>query len=133
LLSGLMIWGLSNRSPVEAHALRDRNPTFVRLRDGSVRDGYTLKLANRAFDDRDFRVTVSGIPGARVWTPGSRGDAPVYIHAPANEVTALRVFVTAPPAGLNAASQPITFHFVGPRTSVDVQSVFLSGAANVAD
>lgn len=129
-ISGLMIWGLAHRSPIEAHALRDRNPTFVRLRDGSVRDGYTLKVANRAFDDRDFTVTVSGVPGARVWTPGSHGDAPVHIHAPANEVTALRVFVTAPPAGLNAASQPLVFHITGPRASAEVKTVFLSGAAN---
>jgi cytochrome c oxidase accessory protein FixG len=129
-VSGLMIWGLANRSPVEAHALRDRNPTFVRLRDDSVRDGYTLKVANRAFEDRTFLVTAEGIPGLRVWTPGAQGDGPVRMHVRANEVAALRVFVTAPPSALTASSQPLTFRFVAPQSSAEVRTVFLSGAAN---
>jgi cytochrome c oxidase accessory protein FixG len=130
LLSGLMIWGMANRSPVEAHALRDRNPTFVRLKDGSVRDGYTLKVANRAFEDRTFVVTVEGPRGSVLRTPGGVSSDEVRIHVPANEVKAVRVFVTAPADSLSQPSLPITFRFASPGATTQVESVFLSGAAN---
>jgi polyferredoxin len=130
-LTGLMAWGLSNRSPVEAHVLRDRNPTFVRLHDGSIRDGYTLKIANRAFEDRTFAVTVDGLAGARLRTPGSATAAnTLHILARANQVGAVRVFVTAPAASVSGSSQPLTFRFSAPQAQVEVKTVFLSGAAN---
>ncbi|MEJ0042189.1 MAG: FixG Ig-like domain-containing protein [Rhizomicrobium sp.] len=44
--------------------IRDRNPNFVVLADGSVRNGYTLKLMNHASAARDFYLSIDGVrPG----------------------------------------------------------------------
>ena len=98
-VSGLVAWGLVHREPLDLHALRDRNPTFVRLHDGSVRNGYTLKIANRTFAAQPIEVTLAGVPGARLSAPGEAAGAAVRTTVPANEVRALRVFVTADPKG----------------------------------
>ncbi|HEX7944489.1 MAG TPA: cytochrome c oxidase accessory protein CcoG, partial [Phenylobacterium sp.] len=98
LVSGLMLWGFANRSVLDLHALRDRNPTFIRLHDGAIRNAYTLKIANRSFEPMPVVVAFSGIPGARVSTPGEAAGAPVRAVLPPNEVSAVRGFVTTPAA-----------------------------------
>ena len=44
---GIMVWGFLQRTPYQIHVARDRNPLFVRLSDGSIRNSYTVKLVNR--------------------------------------------------------------------------------------
>lgn len=96
LVSGLMVWGLTHRAPLTLHALRDRNPMFVRLHDGAVRNAYTLKFANRSFEPIPVLVAFEGVQGAALSSPGAPAGRWVRAILAPNEVTALRVFVTAP-------------------------------------
>src|SRR5579864_7188272 len=110
LVSGVMAFGLATRSPVVFEVLRDRNPTFVRLDDGSVRNGYTLKVDNRSFEPRRFQVTLAGLPGETLQTPGAAPtSAPLAITVAPNAVQSVRVLVKAPPAAVSARSLPVTF------------------------
>lgn len=126
LVSGLMLWGFMNRSTLDAHALRDRNPLFIRLHDGAIRNAYTLKLANRSFAPMPVTVAFDGVPGASLSSPGEPAGAPVKVVLPPNEVSAVRVFVTAPPTSLNARSMPGRFTIRAPDTGAEVKTVFLS-------
>ena len=126
IVSGLVAWGLLNRQPLDLHALRDRNPTFVRLHDGSIRNGYTLKIANRTFAAQPVEVTLGGLPGARLSSPGEAAGAAIRTTVPANEVRALRVFVTADPS--EAASLPAVFVIRGGGVSATATTTFLTGA-----
>jgi cytochrome c oxidase accessory protein FixG len=128
LVSGLMAWGLLTRPTLDLHALRDRNPTFIRLHDGATRNAYTLKIANRGFEPAAVEIVFSGIPGATVSTPGEPADTPVRAVLPPNEVSAIRVFVTAPQEALTATSLPARFEVRGARGHVDARTVFLSEA-----
>jgi polyferredoxin len=127
LVSGLMAWGLATRSALDLHALRDRNPTFIRLHDGSIRNAYTLKIANRSFEAMPVVVRFSGVPGARVSTPGEPAGA-VRAVLPPNEVSAVRVFVTSPADALAAPSLPAAFEVRASRASARAKTVFLSDA-----
>jgi cytochrome c oxidase accessory protein FixG len=99
LAAGLTTWGLVTRESLELHALPDRNPGFVRLADGSIRNGYTLKIANRAFEPQRVRLVFDGVRGARIKTP-EKHDAvtALDVTAPPNAVKSVRVFVIAPPS-----------------------------------
>jgi cytochrome c oxidase accessory protein FixG len=131
LVSGLMIWGLATRAPVVFDVLRDRNPTFVRLHDGSIRNGYTLKVANRGFQRRDFAVTLTGLPADSLKTPGAAATTgALHLTVEPNQVGALRVFVVAPPSASGATSLPVAFHISDGAISADTATVFLSGEAN---
>jgi polyferredoxin len=126
-----MTWGLAERSSLDLHVLRDRNPTFVRLKDGSIRDGYTLKIANRGFEPAVVSVAFEGPAGVRLKTPGQPAAEALAVEVPANEVRAVRVFATAPAAALTASNLPAAF-VVGHRDDVvRAKTQFLSGAANI--
>ena len=125
-----MAWGLLNRSPFVVNVIRDRNPTFVALRDGSVRDGYTLKLSNRTFSPETFTITVDGLAGATLRTSGE--DAPMtalQIQVPIDASRAVKVFVMAPADEARPTILPITFNFSADGHAVTHKSAFVSGSA----
>ncbi|CAN5732684.1 cytochrome c oxidase accessory protein CcoG [soil metagenome] len=131
LVSGLMIWGLTHRSALDVHVLRDRNPMFVRLHDGAIRDGYTLKIANRGFEAQDIQVAFSGPVGAKLRTPGAKAAGETLsVRVEPNEVRAVRVFVTVPAAAIDAPNMPAVFAVRAGRDAMTVKTNFLSGAAN---
>ena len=131
LLSSLMVWGLTHRTSIDMHVLRDRNPTFVRLRDGSIRNGYTLKITNRGFEPRTYTITADGLPGAVLKTPGedASSDALKVVVKP-DEVRAVRLFVTMKGDAIAGSNLPVRFHAAAADESVDVRTNFLSGEAN---
>jgi cytochrome c oxidase accessory protein FixG len=134
LVSGLTLWALVSRARVDLHVIRDRNPIYVRLHDGAVRDGYTLKITNRTFAARRFDIAVAGLAGARLSRPGDRSGT-VSVVAPPDQVAAVRVFVTVPAAAAAARdSAPVRFLARSGQGAdaivADTETVFLSGAEN---
>ena len=131
LVSVVMVWGLMIRTPIVFDVLPDRNPQFVRLHDGAIRDGYTLKIDNRSFVRRDFVATVSGLGVQTVESPGvGTVSGSFHFVAEPNETTALRVFVTVPAASLSGPNMPVAFQIRSGKLSAAKHSVFLSGEAN---
>ncbi|MEH6410701.1 MAG: cytochrome c oxidase accessory protein CcoG, partial [Hyphomonas sp.] len=63
-ISGLILFGLANKPTFQVNVLKDRSPPFVQLAGGEVRNGYTLKLINKATTTRETVISISGIPGA---------------------------------------------------------------------
>ncbi len=64
-----MLYVLSGRERMELMVSQDRNPLYVQLSDGEIRNGFTLKLANKEQRPRDFIVTMEGLTGARISDP----------------------------------------------------------------
>ena len=109
LVSGLMVWGFMGRKELDVHALRDRNPAMVQLSDGSVRNGYTLKIANRGFEPARVAVDFSGVEGARLHSPGKPAGEPLSFEVEPNRVTPVRVFVTVPYEQVGEGQQDAAF------------------------
>jgi polyferredoxin len=131
VVSAVMLWGMTHRAVIDLHVLRDRNPTFVTLHDGAIRNGYTLKIANRGFTDETAEIRFAGVPNVRMKTPGAPSDAAILrVEVPANEIRAVRVFVTAPTASIAKANMPASFEIHMGKSDLSVDTTFLSGAAN---
>lgn len=128
VVGSLTLGALVTRAKADLHVIRDRNPIFVRLHDGAVRDGYTLKITNRSFFARRFDVSFDGVPSARLSQPGVNG--PVSVTVPADQVASVRVFVTVPADIGLAASTPVRFTARAGDVQAGAKTVFLSGAAN---
>jgi polyferredoxin len=60
----LMLYGLLTRDRLEVNVIHDRNPQYVRLSDGAIRNGYTLKVLNMIPERRTILVTLQGLRGA---------------------------------------------------------------------
>lgn len=129
VVGGLTLWSLIDRPKADLGVIRDRNPIFVRMHDGAVRDGYTLKIANRTYVQQRYDVSFEGVQGARLSQPGAVGDH-VSIVVPPDQVVPVRVFVTAPKDAELEPSVPARFVIRAGDIRAEAKTVFLSGAAN---
>jgi len=66
---GLLV-ALGARDRLEVNVLHDRNPQFVVLSDGSIRNGYTVKLLNMIAQPRVLKLSIDGLPGATMAITG---------------------------------------------------------------
>ena len=95
-----MLFALGVRSHVGLSVTPDRNPPYILMSDGSVRNSYTLKLRNMESRPRDMEIALQGLPDAVMWidTTGRDGAARKQIKTvPADQVLAVRAYVIAPP------------------------------------
>jgi cytochrome c oxidase accessory protein FixG len=134
IAAAAMVLALALRPGIGLSVQHDRAPLFVRLADGSLRNGYTLKIVNKARHQVTFEVTTHGLYGA-ILTEADEGLGPAAtlgLPVKADSVGTFRVFVSGEPAALVDGSQPIDFSlrnsatgeqthyrsvFMGPNTS----------------
>lgn len=106
----VMLFGLGQRTRVDISVQQDRNPVYVRLSDGDIRNGYTVKIRNMQARPRAMEIALEGVEGARMWSDGSTRETAartLRTTVPADALSKLRVFVVAP--GLGAAREEIAF------------------------
>jgi cytochrome c oxidase accessory protein FixG len=108
IVSAIMLVALLYRTTLEINVLHDRNPPFVRLSDGGVRNGYTIKILNKLHQPRDFTLAIEGLPGARLAIVGLELEAAIRVRT--DDVRELRAFVTVPPAAIPPVNSG-TAHF----------------------
>ncbi len=115
--------GLINKTVLETNVLRDRNPLFIQLADGSVRNRYTVKILNKRYEARTFQVAAQGLPGAQMEIVGFEGAQSPEITVPASDLRELRVHVTVPADKLSALeASPAPFAFSISDTQAETQS-----------
>nr|WP_311268955.1 cytochrome c oxidase accessory protein CcoG [Sphingobium sp. WCS2017Hpa-17] len=109
-IGAAMLFALGARTRIDIAAQQDRNPIFVRLSDGAIRNAYMVKIRNMEARPRPVTVAVEGLSGAMLWTdamPREQAATTVTATVPADSVAKLRLFIAAPAAG--TARQDFTF------------------------
>jgi len=88
--------------------LHERNPLFVQLSDGGVRNDYTVRILNKGAQ-RSFALEVSGLPGATIRVAGieAASDGKPIVEVGQDQTREVRLSVQVGPGDL-------------PRTSRDV-------------
>lgn len=110
VVSGIMLFVLLNRATLEIAIQHDRNPLFVTLSDGGVRNGYTLKIQNKAHGEGTYLLTAEGVAGAEITVVGlERTGAVPVLSVPPDQLRSYRVFVTAPAARERGETAPFAF------------------------
>jgi cytochrome c oxidase accessory protein FixG len=113
LVGLIMLIGWFSRSILEINVLHDRNPPLVRLSDGGVRNGYTVKILNKLHEPREFRLETKGLPGAQLSIVGMEANPDAPIKVATDALRELRVFVKVPEGDLGKLTDAIsTFQFV---------------------
>src|SRR5690606_24617824 len=93
-----LTFALLSRDRLEINVIHDRNPQFVLESDGSIRNGYTIRLLNMIPEPRTILVSMDGLPEATMKITGI-ADVPGRLFAVQVEpdrTLALKVFVTLP-------------------------------------
>ena len=105
-----LLVGLFTRDNATINVLHDRNPVYVLLSDGAVRNGYTVRLLNMARAPRDFTLALEGLDGAqlRLGTTGTFQET-LIIPAQPSEVVTAKVYVSAHGAQALVARNDVRF------------------------
>ncbi len=106
-----LLFSLLTRDRLEINVLHDRNPQFVTLSDGSIRNGYTVKLLNMIPEPRTIIVALGGLPGAEMSIVGVDlpADRSFAVQVEPDRLKMLKVFVRLPADQINREAQTFTF------------------------
>jgi cytochrome c oxidase accessory protein FixG len=95
-----LVFAMFIRADLEMTVSPVRNPTFVVLSDGTVRNIYDIRLLNKLGEDRAFTLSLVSDQPLDITLEGAELD---IVTVPANETMLQRVYVSAAP-GTPAAS-----------------------------
>lgn len=119
-VAAVMTYTMATRRNDSVNVIHDRNPLFVRLSDGAVRNGYAVHILNKTLETQSFVLKISGLPDADVEAIGSESRAsgdPVIDVGP-DQSREIRVLVTTHQRLAPEASIPLTFTVVSSEGAV---------------
>ena len=107
----VMLYTLLTRSLLDISVRHDRNPLFVTLSDGSIRNAHTVHLLNKRHDISTVMLDVEGLPEAEVRVVGLDASIPgkTLIPIGPDQGREVRVLVTTPPTLQVDRSTQLTF------------------------
>ena len=105
LAGGVMIYTLATRGSEGISVIHDRNPMYVQLKDGALRNAYTIRIVNKQLKYRDFLINVDGLPSTLaefVGLPPRADGSQQLVSVGPDQTKEVRVIVTdystTPPA-----------------------------------
>jgi cytochrome c oxidase accessory protein FixG len=130
MCSGLVAYGLVARATTNLSIIHDRAPMFVQLKDGGVRNAYTVKIANKTPNAASYTMSIDGLPDARMELPEQSpllaGTA--HVTVPASDVGAFRLVVQGNPVATVEGRQEVTFQLKAQETgeTLRYRALFMS-------
>ncbi|MCG8357083.1 MAG: cytochrome c oxidase accessory protein CcoG [Kiloniellales bacterium] len=111
LVGLIMLAALSFRSSLDVNVLHDRNPLFITLSDGAIRNGYTVKVLNKVREPRSYSLAVEGLENASLSVVGQEtADAEaIRLEAEPDSVASYRVYISMPRDDIPEPATPFTF------------------------
>ena len=103
-----LVYALFVQADIDMTVAPIRNPTYVTLSDGSIRNTYDVRLLNKHGEDRPFRLSLSSEDLLRIELEGTLER---IVMVPANETKLQRVYVIAKPDSGAAHRDRTEFRF----------------------
>jgi cytochrome c oxidase accessory protein FixG len=125
VVAAVMLYALATRRNEGISVIHDRNPVFVRLSDGELRNGFTVRILNKSLERRSFVLTVDGLPDLDLKVVGdivTTGRTAVVSVGP-DQTLELRALVSTYSPLPPAASVPLTFRISDAQTGRQASAV----------
>ena len=97
-----LLFALFIRADIDMTVAPVRNPTFVTLSDGSIRNTYDVRLRNKNGEDRPFHLSITGDLAMRIQLEGTVYET---VTVPADSTMLQRVYIVAPKSSDAAAGE----------------------------
>lgn len=91
----IVLYGLFTRSVLELNVIHDRNPLFVTLSNGTIRNGYTVHILNKSHEDHTYHLTFQGLENAQLRVQNSGDMITDKVNVLAGSIGEFRVFIVA--------------------------------------
>ena len=116
-VGAIMLYALATRHSEAISVIHDRNPVFVKLSDGGIRNAYTVRIINKRLEAREFTLGVRGLPGSIVEVVGARrhGDGKIRLEVGPDQTREFRVLVTVS-GRAPGPSSPVVFQLIDEAT-----------------
>ena len=117
-VAAVMIYTFATRSNEGISIIHDRNPMFVRLSDGELRNGFTVRILNKSLATRSFVLSVEGLADLNLKVVGdtvTTGRMAIIAVGP-DQTHELRALVSTYSPLPPAASVPLTFRITDAET-----------------
>lgn len=128
IVAAVMVFSLSTRSRLEVNVIPDRQPLYVKLSDGSIRNGYTFKILNMKREPKSYILATDGLIGAEISVLGRHQESGPYVElfVGPDEVGTFKLFVKAPAESLSGKLTNFGFYLIdeGTRESIQYTAVF---------
>lgn len=122
-----MAYQLATRTTLSLDAMRDRSPAYVRLADGGIRNGYTLRILNKSPRARRVLLSVDGLSGAQLSTLNASHAGGLALTASADDVTTVRVYLASRPQPQASTAFDFILRDVASGDTVRRPTVFVTG------
>jgi cytochrome c oxidase accessory protein FixG len=121
VVGAVMLYALATRQLEGVSVIHDRNPMFVRLADGALRNAYTIRIVNKRLQTREFSLGINGLSAGIIDFVGlpPRTDGRLVIEVGPDQTRELRVLVTDYGSG-QAQAEPIAFRLTDVATGDQV-------------
>lgn len=131
IVGGLMLYALYARPLTELHVLHERNPLFVQLSNGDIRNSYTFKILNKTHYPRTYRILSEELENAQIEVKAAGTTHENLLSVKADSVATYHILVTSDrPA---ASPRPVKFllqdHEDG-ETLAEYDSIFVTRKGN---
>jgi cytochrome c oxidase accessory protein FixG len=103
-----LVFALFIRADIEMTVAPIRNPTFVTMSDGSIRNTYDVRLRNKNGEERQFRLSLKGHPTLRIQLEGTPYES---VPVPADTAMLQRVYVVSPGGSAPSKAEATSFRF----------------------
>jgi cytochrome c oxidase accessory protein FixG len=112
-----MLYFLLTRDRLRLEVLHDRNPVSVVLSDGSVRNGFSVKLSNMLPEPRTFILSLDGLPGATMSVAEIKEATgkSIEVEVEADKLRQVHVFVTQPAQLTKTGQTAFIFNVTDPQ------------------
>ncbi|BEV00631.1 cytochrome c oxidase accessory protein CcoG [Novosphingobium olei] len=94
-----MLFLLGSRTRLDLSVAKDRNPEYVMLSKGEVRNGFTVKLRNMEDRPRPVTLSIEGLPGGAIFTDemdAALARTVLSVEVPADTTKRMRVYAIVP-------------------------------------
>ena len=103
LYSGLILfvgaivgYALLSKTVLELNVIAERNPLYVQLSDGSIRNAYSVKILNKQYQEHTFALSIEGIEGARLTILGDETSERPLVKVVPDDLREIKAYVTVP-------------------------------------
>jgi cytochrome c oxidase accessory protein FixG len=103
IMTSLLVYDIYSRQPLEIDIIKDRISLYRETNQGLIENVYTLKLLNKSQNDRIFKISISGIEGAKYV-----GETEVKVGG--GEIYTLPISVVTDPYSLTEEITDFNFH-----------------------
>jgi len=105
LVTGLLLYSILTRTPLEVDILRDRSALFTENDMGMIENVYNLKVINMDAKSHEFTIEVEGLEGIRI-----SGDKMLRVQVESGAIAEVPLRVEVDPESIKRRSSEIFFN-----------------------